>query len=388
VIRSSRSAFLLRVARRRLSTHLWPIVQTALAAVSAWGIASLLGIEQRPVFASIAAVIALGATFGERGRKAVELVGGVVLGIAVADVLVHTLGTGLAQVGLLVLLAMTAAVVLGGGELLISEAAVSAVLIASLPTSAAGTRLVEALIGGGVALAVHALVFPPDPVLPVARATNLLFGRLGLALSTAAAALEARDPGGGEQALRAAQEADRHLRTLERELELGEETATWAPSRRGARRELHRYARPVPRLELTIRETRLLGRDVTRFVRRGGSVPDEFADATRDLARAVWELSAQFDEPWRSGDVHVLALGAANRTAATAESLRDGTVLEIAGHIRSIAVDLVRASEAEAADDGGALADSPTEELVLPGPFPTAAEPPPEASPPARPRGQ
>ena len=41
------------------------------------------------MFASIAAVIALGATYGQRSERAVELIGGVVVGIGVADLLVR-----------------------------------------------------------------------------------------------------------------------------------------------------------------------------------------------------------------------------------------------------------------------------------------------------------
>src|SRR5436309_14157993 len=117
---------LMRWARGRSHGHLWPIFQTAVAAVGAWYVAVLLGVEHRPVFASIAAVISLGATFGERRQRAAQLIAGVILGIVVADLLVRLLGNGLPQIGLLVVVAMLAAVILGGGELLVSEAAVSA----------------------------------------------------------------------------------------------------------------------------------------------------------------------------------------------------------------------------------------------------------------------
>jgi uncharacterized membrane protein YgaE (UPF0421/DUF939 family) len=79
----------LRQLRHRVDGHLWPIVQTALAAVSAWYIALLFGVERRPAFASIAAVISLGAAFFERRQRAVQLIGGVMLGIVVADLLMR-----------------------------------------------------------------------------------------------------------------------------------------------------------------------------------------------------------------------------------------------------------------------------------------------------------
>lgn len=170
---------IIQLARQRLYGHTWPILQTAIAAVGAWYIAVLLGVEHRPAFASIAAVVSLGAAFGERRQRAVQLIAGVMLGIVIADLLLRVIGGGLPQIGLLVVLAMAAAVVLGGGEMLVSEAALSAILVATL-SSTPEVRLLDVLIGGGVALAVHTLVFPPDPVLGVARATSAVFGELGI----------------------------------------------------------------------------------------------------------------------------------------------------------------------------------------------------------------
>src|SRR5919106_2041553 len=155
-----------RGALLRLRVRSWPILQTAGAAVAAWYLATLLVSEEQPVFAAIAAVVSLGATYGQRPERAVELVGGVVLGIGLADLLVGAIGSGPLQLGLLVMLAMGAAVLLGGGPLLVTEAAVSATLLVLLePSSTAlpSSRLIEALAGGGVALAVSALAFPPNP---------------------------------------------------------------------------------------------------------------------------------------------------------------------------------------------------------------------------------
>src|SRR3712207_3366328 len=133
----------------RLRVRLWPILQTATAAVAAWYLAKLLVGSERPVFASIAAVIALGATHGGRDERATELIGGVVVGIAIADLLIRAIGTGPVQIGVLVVLAMAAAVLLGGGPVLVTEAAVSAIILASLdpaPTGLSADRLLEALV--------------------------------------------------------------------------------------------------------------------------------------------------------------------------------------------------------------------------------------------------
>jgi hypothetical protein len=294
------------------------------------------------------------------------------LGIVLADLLLRAIGSGLPQIGLLVVLAMLAAVILGGGELLVTEAAVSAILVATL-SSPPEARLLEVLIGGGVALAVNTIMFPPDPVIGVARATGVVFGELGAVLRDAAAALAAGDVRPGEAAARAAESLESHISELRHALVVGTDTARWAPLRRARRSELERYARTVVHAELAARSTRVLTRNVLAYVRSGRVAQPELADTVRDLGLAAWELPAQFQEPWRSGDVLRIALQAAGRATATAKRHPDIALTEIAGHVRSIAIDIVRASEA-GETDRGALTEAPTEDLLaaLPLPEPTA----------------
>ena len=353
---------MISLARQRVHGHLWPILQTAVAAVGAWYIAVLLGVEQRPAFAAIAAIISLGAAFGERRQRAVQLIGGVMLGIVLADLLIRAIGPGLPQIGLLVVLAMLAAVILGGTELLVTEAAVSAILVATL-SSTPEVRLLDVLIGGGVALIVHTLVFPPEPVTGVARATNGVFGELGGVLRDAAGALAAGDLRMAEAAVSGAETIEERLDDLRQAVLVGGDTARWAPLRRGSRAQLGRYSRIVSHADLATRTVLVLVRNVRVFVRGSNTAHPELADAVRDLGLAAWELPRQFDEPWRSGDVMRLALGAAGVATAVAERDPRLAINEIAGHVRSIAIDIVRASEAGETETS-TLGEAPTEELL------------------------
>src|SRR5829696_9568583 len=89
------------------------IVQATLAATIAWLVATEVVGHLRPFFAPVAAMITLGLTQGERGRRAVEVVLGVTLGIAVADLLVIELGSGRWQLGVVIAISMTVALLLG-----------------------------------------------------------------------------------------------------------------------------------------------------------------------------------------------------------------------------------------------------------------------------------
>jgi uncharacterized membrane protein YgaE (UPF0421/DUF939 family) len=357
-----------RRALDRLRGRAWPILQTAVAAVAAWYLAKLLLSEERPVFASIAAVIALGATYGQRPERAVELIGGVVLGIGVADLLIVGIGTGPLQLGLLVVLAMSAAVVLGGGPVLVTEAAVSAILLALLEPTNAGlppSRLLEALVGGGVALAISALAFPLNPLLLVGRSTQGIFGELGRTLEEVAVALAERDHTRAEAALHSAREIDLRMRELEEAMAVGQETARFSPGRRSSRGELDRYARGMRHIDYAVRNTRVLARHVARYLRAGGAAPAQLAESIQALGSAVWALAAEFGETTPDvRDVRQHASRAAARATESFEGDPDLGLAEIVAQVRSTAIDLVRAAEA-AATDSGPSEDLPTGELLV-----------------------
>src|SRR5919199_3395557 len=118
----------------------------------------------RPFFAPIAAIVTLGVTLGQRTRRAIEIAVGVSVGIAVADLLVLLIGSGTWQLVVIVLLAMVAAILLGSGTLLVTQAGASAVLVVTLqPPDEAGitfARALDAAIGASTALLVGRLVLP------------------------------------------------------------------------------------------------------------------------------------------------------------------------------------------------------------------------------------
>jgi uncharacterized membrane protein YgaE (UPF0421/DUF939 family) len=357
----------LPAARSRLRGRMLAVLQTAAAAVAAWYLAVLLLPDPRPAFAAIAAVIAVGATNGQRIGRATELVGGVVLGLTVADLIIQVIGTGGWQLGVMVVLAMSVAVVIGGGELLVVEAGVSAILLVALDPGAADgfspSRIAEGLIGGGAALAVTSLLFPPDPALGAGRAAQAVFVELGRALGRLADALAQRDGSLAEGALVDARTIDRLLRAHDDALREGRETARYAPPRRAARVELDRYARSMAQVDYAVRNTRVLARHVLRFVRDGREAPTDLPPALRDLSDAVWELAASYDAPAHADEARWLAIRAA---AAAADITGDRHDLAlITGQLRAVAVDLVRAAELVTGEREPAD-ELPTEELLIP----------------------
>src|SRR3954447_11892889 len=215
-----------QVRRRtsRLRAGLWTIAQTSLAVGAAWAVAKQ--IDTSPFFAPISAVISLSAARGQRTTRAIELVLGVAVGIAVADLIVSALGTGTLVLMLVVALAMGAALLLGGGSLLVSQAGVSAIFVATIerPHGVTPDRFVDALIGGAIALLISQVLLPRDPVAAVTNAAHALGERLGLALREVAAALREGDVDRARRALEIARGADPHLADFADAVEIARET--------------------------------------------------------------------------------------------------------------------------------------------------------------------
>jgi hypothetical protein len=316
----------LRSGVLRLQGGWLQILQTGLAACVAWFLAVLLlGLEE-PTFAPIAAVISLGLAVGERSRRVIELTLGVAFGVVIADVLVSVIGIGAVQGGILVALAMTAAVFLGRGNLGVNEAAISAmILMITFGPVGVGfppERFLEALIGGGVALLVNALL-PINPERMVTTAAHPIFDESVAVLEETAAALDEGDFERTQNALMKARAIDVRVSGFKEALAAGHETARIAPPRRRALRHLEVYAAAADQIDLTVRHVRILARSALGIVRTGDSAPEPLTVAVRDLARATEALAAYLEEPGPPDEARRLALKAAGGAAALLRERED-----------------------------------------------------------------
>jgi uncharacterized membrane protein YgaE (UPF0421/DUF939 family) len=344
---AERSRLSARMRAERLRGAARMIVQATLAAVIAWLLATELIGHARPFFAPVAAMITLGLTQGERGRRAVDVVLGVTLGIAISDLLVLQLGTGWWQLGLVVALSMSAALLLGSGQMFAQQAAVSAALVATLQPPDGGVsfaRAVDALLGGGVALAVSALVLPAHPERMARAAAAPVLAELAAVLDDVAAALESRDRAAVQSALDRGRGIDELARNLDEALTVGRETAYLAPPRRRMLGTIDVYADAAAQIDLAVRNVRVLARGARRAIDLEENVPPEAAAALRSLADAVRALRGAIEDPGRAGEVREPALRAAGQATLVLERTGNLSVSVIVGQVRSTAVDLLRGS--------------------------------------------
>jgi len=344
---AERSRTSMRTRFERLRVGWRSLIQVGLAAAAALLVAEDLLGHEGAFFAPIAAVITLSVTVGKRGRRAAELALGVAVGIAIADLLLLAVGRGAVQLAVLVMLAMAVAVFLGSGQILANQAAVSAILVAVVGMPGDGVsaeRFVDALVGGGIGLLVHALVLPADPIGMVRRAAAPVLDELALTLESVAEAIEQRDRELAERALLRARGLDALESTFEEAVTVSRETARFAPVRRRARGRVDVYADAAEQVDLAIRNVRVLARAALRGVRLSENLPPEISDAVRELAEAVRALRAALEDPSRAPDVRGPALRAAARATVVLEHTGNLSVTVVVGQVRSTAVDLLRGS--------------------------------------------
>jgi hypothetical protein len=342
-----------RLRTSRLRAGAWMIAQTSIAVGAAWAAAGL--VSDRPFFAPISAVISLSAARGQRTRRAVELVLGVAVGIAVADFIVAELGSGTAILMLVVALSMSAALLLGGGGLLVSQAGVSAVMVATLerPDGLTPDRFIDALIGGAIALLVSQVLLPRDPVEAVSRAAGAVGGRMSEALRETAGALREGDLDRARRALEIARSADPQLADFAEAVDLARETVSMRPPVWRARARLPLYAGAVGQLDFAVRNTRVLSRRAVAAIRQSGPAPEPLAGAVELLADSVEELLLHLDDPSQDTSSRRLSLEAASRATAVLDDHAGLQTATLVAQVRSTAVDLLRGSgltEDEAVD--------------------------------------
>jgi uncharacterized membrane protein YgaE (UPF0421/DUF939 family) len=341
----SRTSWRTRV--ERLAVAWRSLVQTAIAATIAYLVATHIVGHAQPFFAPVSAIVTLGVTVGQRRRRAVELALGVAVGIAIADLLVLLTGPGAGALALVVLLAMSAAVFLGSGQIFATQAAVSAVLIAVLQppgNGLSGARFVDALVGGSVALLVNSLLLPADPLRLVRRAAEPVLDELAMTLESIAQAIESGDREQAERALLRARDLDQLEAHLQEAVAVSRETARLAPVRRRDRGHVDLYADAAAQIDLAIRNVRVLARGAVRGARLDENLPPAVSEAIRDLAEAVSKLREALEDPDRAEAVREPALRAAARATLVLQETGNLSVTVVVGQVRSTAVDLLRGS--------------------------------------------
>jgi|FLOH01.1.fsa_nt_gi uncharacterized membrane protein YgaE (UPF0421/DUF939 family) len=319
------------------------IIQVCLAAGLAWLVATQVFQHETPFFAPIAVVLVLGLAIERRGKRAYEVALGVALGVGIADLIVLLTGTGSWQLMLVLGLAMAAAVLSGGSAMLVNQAAVSAVLVATLPApdiAVSLDRFVDALIGGSIALAANA-ISPIDPIRLVRRHVEPLLTRLSGTLIDIADALSEDSHEEIAAALERARSLDPAVQEMKIAVEAGQETLWLSPLRRRHKSRVDQLAEAAEPIDLMIRNTRVLARACVRAIDLNEHVPPIATASIRDLAASVNSLDSHLGGSPGHSAARESALRAAARASAALEETSNLSVNMIVGQVLSTATDLL-----------------------------------------------
>lgn len=321
-------------------------VQSGLAAGAAWLVAQKVVGHEQPFFAPIAAVIVLSTSGELRWRRAVQLAGGVALGIAIADALIFLFGVGVIQVFVVVTLAILIAVFVGGGSLVVAQAASSAVLVVTLAREGDLNldRFVDALVGGVVGLLVMSLVLPHNPLTRVRQAAGAALTQLAEAVALTADALRTGDATMARRALADLRASEPWHTDLADSLTIGREAAALAPLHWRRRPALQRYLAAAVHIERATRNARVLARRGAAVVADAEPVPRRLPEALDALALAVRTLRDELAagrEPVQARQRAIDAVRAAGQAYEAGVGFSGSATV---AQVRGSAVDLLRAT--------------------------------------------
>jgi uncharacterized membrane protein YgaE (UPF0421/DUF939 family) len=325
----------------RWRTKRWAIAQCAIAAGVAWWFAQHVVGHPTPFFAPVAAVVSLGTSYGQRLRRVAEVTVGVALGVFGGDLLVRIIGTGAWQVSLVVALAMTAALLLDGGQVFVIQAAVQSIVVTTLlpDPNAAFTRWTDALVGGGVAL-VAATVVPAAPLRRPREQAAEVLRKVRDLLQAASDLMVTGDVAPALALLAEARSTDHLIRELQDAADEGLDVVASSPFRVRHGPGLRKMAELVEPLDRALRSTRVLVRAtaVSAYLRQ--PVPHAYALLTADLAAAVEVVASELDADRMAvaAQPALLAVGIGSSEVDRTDDLSSEVVL---AQIRSTIADLL-----------------------------------------------
>lgn len=328
----------------RLQSKSWQIGQCAVAAAVAWLLASELLGHSQPFLAPVAAIVCLGVSYGQRLRRVAEVTVGVSVGVGVADLFIHWVGTGLWQISVIVAAAMSIAVLLDAGTLVVTQAAAQSVIVAILipaTTSSAGfTRWLDALVGGSVAL-VAAAVVPRAPLRRPREQAARIVRELGLLLRSAAKSVEGSQVDEALRTLERARDTEAPLNDLRAAAREGLDVVRSSPFRRRHGAAVRKMAELVVPLDRAMRNTRVLVRRIVAANRQGQPIPESYLALVERVADAADIIADELAAGRLPRAAQEPLADVAQQTAM--ETLDRGlSAAVVLAQVRSIVVDLMQ----------------------------------------------
>lgn len=291
-----------RLGLRRSATSVVPAIQMTVCAVGAYFFAEKVLGHVGPLFAATSSLIALGFSREPRLRRVLEVGLGCTLGIAVGDLLLHWLGSGIWQAAVVLFFSIMLARFLDSGVIFTTQLALQSLLVVLLPAPVVGgpfARSLDAVVGGCFALAVAFLV-PRDPRLEPQNELRRLLQEVATVLRECASALSYSDSTVAWHALVRARGAQPLVDAMRTTLRGSTEIASYSPVYRRHRTEVDNLADTLEKVDLALRSSRVFARRLTSAINNSALSDDgtaAIADVLVEAADAVEQLAVVVSDP-------------------------------------------------------------------------------------------
>ncbi len=345
--------------RRRFSAWWWPATQMAVAAGLAWLLAHEF-LDSPGGYGPITAIVAMGLGRERRIWRSVVMIGGLLLGTAVAELAGAALGIGWWQVGVILGVSGLAAGLLFDKELAVTYATINAVVLHSIPGSEGWvpTRLLDGALGVLSALVVTFVIAPSRPRRQLAARLRTVADAAADGLETSADQLRLdatdRDP----QAARAASaRIDRELGRVDGTEEHALDLARWAPLRRRNRGAVEGLVDSSASLVQSLTTASTIVRLADRAIVNGAVIGDGLLDGVDRAATTIRTLVRDIIDESPPDE------GVADDCRAAIDALMSkrndrAVVIAIQEEVRGLLDDLIDIADDLVSDDSEHLSES------------------------------
>ena len=245
------------------------IGRAAVAAAIAYFVSGLVWGHAHPFFASIVAFIIIGFGTEKKMRKVVEISCGVMLGVLLGEFARATIGSGTWQIVVVVFVAGMLARFIDRSVVLGFQMSIQSLLVMIMPitpTMSPGGRVLDALTGAVVAIAIH-LLLSGDPRRAQRRAARSFYRELENTLVSLALAARSGDAGVARAALRSIRDTSQKY-TDEWRLanDAANEMATFSPTASRHADEIGRLRHLLVGSDRAMRNIRVIARHEVEFL--------------------------------------------------------------------------------------------------------------------------
>ncbi|MBE1514795.1 FUSC family protein [Nesterenkonia halotolerans] len=351
-----------RVGFRRARHSVIPALQMTVAGVGAYTVAEQLLGHEAPLFAAIAALIALGFSKEPRMRKVLEVSVGCTLGILIGDVLLQLLGSNLATAALVLFLSIMLARFLDPGPVLAMQMGLQALLVVLIPPPEVGllgpfTRSADAIVGGAVALLIT-LLTPKDPRRePIAELKSVV-DAMTASLRDVAEAVRSSDSRQAWHSLIRCRGLQPQIDELRTAVNSAKELTSFSPAYRKHRHYVRHMAEVADQVDLAVRSMRVVARRIISTVDNASltdagvenlsAVLDEFADASLLLSQAVSEPGPAYAQRMETAQDALASLAQHLHPKSLGIVTLEGETVVLL--LRTLVVDLLQAAGSTHAD--------------------------------------